>query len=78
MNILYSLSVIASVFFLPPEDRHLYLDPGSGSFILQLAIATLLGGIFVLKAYWQKLLNLFRKDKQNIETIEDPEEPEDK
>lgn len=78
MNILYSLSVIAGVFFLPPEDRHLYLDPGSGSFILQLAIATLLGGIFVLKAYWQKLLNLFHKDKQNIETIEDPEEPEDK
>lgn len=38
-----------------------YLDPGSGSFILQLLLATLLGLGFVLKGYWRKLLSLFKR-----------------
>lgn len=36
-----------------------YLDPGSGSFLLQLLIATLLGGLFVLKASWGKVKGFF-------------------
>lgn len=32
-----------------------YLDPGSGSFILQLLLASLLGGLFIVKTYWQKI-----------------------
>ena len=47
-----------------------YLDPGSGSFILQLLLATLLGLGFVLKGYWRKLLSLFkrRSDDDSQET----------
>lgn len=37
-----------------------YLDPGSGSFILQLLIATILGGAFIVKAYWKKIVGFFR------------------
>jgi hypothetical protein len=37
-----------------------YLDPGSGSFILQLVIASLLGAVFIVKAYWQKIKGFFR------------------
>ncbi len=72
MSVLYSLTVLAGVLFLPPEKGHLYLDPGSGSFILQLAIATVLGGLFVIKGYWSKFVGLFRKDKK------DSEEPDEK
>lgn len=32
-----------------------YLDPGSGSFILQILIAAFVGGAFVIKAYWRKI-----------------------
>jgi hypothetical protein len=42
-------------------STHAYLDPGSGSFILQLLLATLLGLGFVLKGYWRKLLSLFKR-----------------
>jgi len=38
-----------------------YLDPGSGSFILQILLASLLGGLFVMRSYWGKLWNFLRK-----------------
>ncbi len=38
-----------------------YLDPGSGSFILQLVIAALLGGAVIIRAYWSRIKTLFRK-----------------
>ncbi len=45
-----------------------YLDPGSGSFILQLLIAALLGAAFLLKTYWGRVKlffrRLFKKDDQ--------------
>ena len=38
-----------------------YLDPGSGSFLIQLLIAALLGGAFVIRSYWGKILEFFRR-----------------
>lgn len=32
-----------------------YLDPGSGSFILQMVIAALLGAGLALRVYWAKI-----------------------
>jgi hypothetical protein len=32
-----------------------YLDPGSGSFLIQLAIAALLGMAVAFRAYWSKI-----------------------
>jgi hypothetical protein len=39
----------------------LYLDPGSGSFILQLLLAALLGAGLVIRAYWRKIKSFFVK-----------------
>jgi len=47
-----------------------YLDPGSGSFILQVILASLVGIGFVLRGYWGKVKGLFRKD-QTEEDIPD-------
>lgn len=48
-----------------------YLDPGSGSFILQLILASLLGLGFVIKAYWKKLVRLF---KRNADETQEPDD----
>ena len=40
-------------------DKLAYLDPGSGSFLLQLLIAALLGAGIALKASWGKIKGLF-------------------
>ena len=37
-----------------------YLDPGSGSFIIQLIIASLVGAGFLLRGYWSKITNFIR------------------
>jgi hypothetical protein len=48
-----------------------YLDPGSGSFIIQLILAALLGSLFIFKSYWQRIIKFFRKrfhkEDQNLQ-----------
>jgi hypothetical protein len=38
-----------------------YLDLGSGSFIIQVVIATLLGSAVAIKAFWKQISGFFRK-----------------
>ena len=54
-------------------DEAFYLDPGSGSFLLQLLIAGLAGLGIAAATQWAKIKRLFsRKNKQA-----EKEEPED-
>jgi hypothetical protein len=36
-----------------------YLDPGSGSFLIQLAVAAIVGLLVVLRLQWQKVKKFF-------------------
>lgn len=45
---------------LLPTDCDGYLDPGSGSYILQVAMAGLLGAAFALKSSWLSIKMQFR------------------
>jgi hypothetical protein len=52
---------------------HMYLDPGSGSFLLQILIATIAGaGIFIV-TYWRKvkafLKRLFGKKQDPSDSV---------
>lgn len=56
-----------------------YLDPGSGSFILQVVLATLLASLLFMKNFWRKVVGLFRRSSSgdqdaSIESGEDDEE----
>ncbi len=61
------------VFSLPPlifavYNVHAYIDPGTGSLIIQILIASFVGGLFLIKVFWGKvkafLSNLFSKSKR--------------
>lgn len=41
----------------------MYLDPGSGSFIIQMLLAGLLGIAVAIRIYWNKIVAFFRKGK---------------
>ena len=56
--------------FASPE---LYLDPGSGSVLLQMILAAVLGAGIVLRTQWSKIKSLF-KGKNSSEDDEDDEE----
>lgn len=55
----------------------LYLDPGTGSFLLQLLAGVVVGGLLAVKIYWRKLVSFFRKDQPTTDEIEavDDENP---
>jgi hypothetical protein len=40
-------------------DKTAYLDPGSGSFLIQLAIAALVGIAIVFRSQWSKIKKFF-------------------
>jgi hypothetical protein len=51
-----------ALFLMGPYiPKQLYLDPGSGSFILQLLLASIFGALFVVKAFREKIKSLFRR-----------------
>ena len=60
MNIL--LAAIA-LYSLSMGDAYAYLDPGTGSIIIQGIIGAIAGGLVVGRMYWHKLKSLFSSSK---------------
>jgi hypothetical protein len=52
-----------------------YLDPGSGSFLLQLVIAAVLGLLVAIRASWSRIKGWFGIKSQS-KTDDDDDEPE--
>jgi hypothetical protein len=48
-------------FLIFPKKVYAYLDPGSGSFIFQLFMGFLLGGLVAIRIYWKKIKNFCQK-----------------
>lgn len=51
---------------------HAYLDPSTGSYLLQIMTATIFGGLFVVKTWWKEIKRIvmsviFRKDEKTSE-----------
>jgi hypothetical protein len=57
-------------------DKLAYLDPGSGSFLIQLLIAALLGAGIALRASWGKVKTFFGIKSKVDEDAEDEESDE--
>ena len=55
----------------------LYLDPGSGSFLVQLLIAGAAGAAIFLASSWRKIKKLFNRNKTQSDETRDDEEGED-
>jgi len=54
------LAVLASLLLV--REAHAYLDPGTGSYILQVLIAGLFGALFMLKVFWGRIVGFFGKN----------------
>ena len=54
------LVVLALLYLIFPQKAYAYLDPGTGSYILQLIIAVLFGGLFAVRLYWSKIKIFFK------------------
>ena len=41
-----------------------YIDPGTGSYFIQILIGVLAGGLFALKIFWKKIVAFFRGENR--------------
>ena len=60
--------IILTLIFVLCFPAYAYLDPGTGSYFLQIIVATLLGAMYTIKHYWYKVklfcINIFSKFKK--------------
>ena len=61
-KLLFSLSFFAAINLANPA--YAYLDPGTGSIILQLLLGGVAGALLVSKLYWHRLKSVFRRGNQ--------------
>ena len=61
------------ILLIPLVSHHAYLDPGSGSILLQVLIGGLLGAAFLLRAFWGRIKGLFKRSAATEEKSPDDE-----
>lgn len=55
------------LYFAFTPAAYAYLDPGTGSYIFQILIATIVGVGFLVKVYWGKIKGLFsRRSSEDV------------
>ena len=70
---------LALALALTPTTAYAYLDPGTGSFILQMLIATFLGAFLYVRLAWDRTRLFFTRlfSPSQIEDIESDQDTDD-
>ena len=65
-KLILDLVFINALCFLliPTSPAYAYLDPGSGSMMLQVLLGGVAALVVILKIYWHRVLKLFGIDKK--------------
>jgi hypothetical protein len=61
-NLSINLISLISNFSDILQSERAYLDPGSGSILIQLLVATLVGAIYIIRQYWSRIVRFFRRN----------------
>ncbi len=69
----YFQFLIALFIFINPGQAYAYLDPGTGSMLIQMLIGGVVAAMFTIKMYWYQL-KLFIKRKLGKEDAQLSEE----
>ncbi len=51
--------LFALLSLLIPSVAHAYLDPGTGSYVLQILLAGIVAAVFAVKVFWLRLTSFF-------------------
>jgi len=64
---LLSITVVSLLAFgIFISDAYAYIDPGSGSILIQMVIAALVGVGITLKIYWVRIRSKFMSSKNKV------------
>ena len=71
-KVLYASGALLLCMLVVPTPAHAYLDPGTGSFIIQILLATVAGIGYLVRVFWNGIKNfftsLFSRGKKPVET----------
>jgi hypothetical protein len=56
-----ALLLLVLSLLLLPSIAQAYLDPGTGSYVLQLLLGTVLGGLFALGVFWRRVVAFIKR-----------------
>jgi hypothetical protein len=69
-NSLSGLALLGFLLVWLPTVAYGYLDPGTGSYIIQILIGGVLGGLFAIGIFWKRVIarikGLFRPRKNDV------------
>ena len=80
MKYYLSLKILFIIIIIYPVNCYAYMDPATGSIILQAIVGLLAAGLFAIKTYWYKIKKLYlslvvgsneiikSKDESEVET----------
>lgn len=54
-------AAVAAAALLTPVAAFAYIDPGTGSYVIQLVIAAFVGVAFSVRVFWKRIVRLFKK-----------------
>lgn len=69
-----SVLLVLCTLCVVPATAHAYVDPGSGSMMLQLLLASFLGGLYALKTYWRRIRAWFTGKREDLPKAGDPDQ----
>ena len=67
MKKIFNLLFICNILII--TNAHAYIDPGTGSIILQTILGTIAAGFSYCMFYWNKVRNFFKKKDTKQEKI---------
>ena len=70
LKIVKVLSLSLFCIVLSTDISFAYIDPGSGSMLLQVLIASILGILTVIKIYWARLKSFFSRNSDKTDSEE--------
>ena len=59
--LMWFVAVAAVIILIPTAQAYAYLDPGTGSFLLQILVAGLLGILFAVRVFRDRIVIFFRR-----------------
>jgi hypothetical protein len=66
-----SLVFVILLLVASTQVAYAYVDPGTGSYVIQILIAAVVGAAFAVRVYWTKIKGLFSRsssEEQGTET----------
>jgi hypothetical protein len=54
-------AILGGLLVVTSTSAHAYLDPGTGSYMLQMLVAGVLAALFVARAFWSNLKEKFAR-----------------